>query len=73
MTFVEHRGGEKQMLNSSKENEEQSNEAPLQNHQRELLLSKPTTKTHQWLKTNGKNILPTLSIYRIFGVLKNAL
>ena len=23
--------------------------------------------------TNGKNILPTLSIYRIFGVFKNAL
>ena len=46
------------MLTSSKENEEQCNEA------------NTTTKTHQWQKTNGKNVLPTLSIYRIFGVSK---
>ena len=46
MTFVEHRKGKKQMLTSSKENEEQCSEEPLQNHRWELLLSKPMVKIY---------------------------
>ena len=46
MTFCEHGGGKKQMLTSSKENEEQCGEEPLPNHQRKLLLSNPTTKIY---------------------------
>ena len=45
MTFVEHRRGKNQ-----RRMKKQWSEAPMQQIRTELLLSKPTTKTHQMVK-----------------------
>ena len=61
------------MLTSSMENEATMKWNALAKSLEELFLSKPTSKNSQMVKKSGKNNLPTLSIYRMFGVFKNKL
>ena len=58
-----------QRITSSMENEATMKQNAFAKSPEELLLSKPNFQN----SPNGKNNLPTLSIYRIFGVFKNAL
>ena len=58
-----------QMLTSSMENEPTVKWDALAKSSEEIFLSKPNFQN----SPNGKNNLPTLSIYRIFGVFKDAL
>ena len=74
MTFIEH--GKRKGSNAYLFYGEWSSndvEYPFQIIGRTLAIKAKLPKLTKWLKTSGKNNLPTLSIYRMFGVFKNTL